>query len=52
MRDTVTDPVCGMTIDPDRAVASEQHDAQIFYFCSEACHRAFLDDPHGYGYPE
>jgi hypothetical protein len=30
MRDTVTDPVCGMTIDRDRAVASEEHGGQVF----------------------
>lgn len=49
---TVTDPVCGMEIDPDEAVASEEHGGQVFYFCSEGCHRAFLADPHRYGHPQ
>ena len=52
MTDTVKDPVCGMDIDPDQAAASEEHDGQVFYFCGEHCHRAFLADPHLYGHPE
>ena len=50
--DTVRDPVCGMEIKPDEAAASEQHDGQVFHFCSEGCHQAFLADPHRYGHPE
>ncbi|HZD21791.1 MAG TPA: YHS domain-containing protein [Acidimicrobiia bacterium] len=45
MTDKVTDPVCGMQIDPDAAVASEEHDGQVFYFCGEHCHQVFLADP-------
>jgi Cu+-exporting ATPase len=52
MTGTVKDPVCGMEIRPDEAVASEEHDGRVFYFCSETCHRAFLADPHIYGHPE
>jgi Cu+-exporting ATPase len=52
MTDTVIDPVCGMEIGPDDAVASEEHDGRVFYFCGEGCHRAFLADPHRYGHPE
>jgi Cu+-exporting ATPase len=52
MTDTVKDPVCGMEIQPNEAAATEQHDGQVFYFCSEGCHRAFLADPHRYGHPE
>lgn len=52
MTDTVTDPVCGMQIDPEKAAANEEHDGQMFYFCSEHCHQAFLADPHRYGHPE
>jgi Cu+-exporting ATPase len=50
MVDTVTDPVCGMQIDPREAAASEEHDGHTFYFCSAACHAAFLADPHRYGH--
>jgi P-type Cu+ transporter len=51
MADTVKDPVCGMEIRPQDAVAQEQHDGRTFYFCSHACHDAFLKDPHRYGHP-
>lgn len=39
------DPVCGMSVDPDHAAASAEHDGQIYYFCAPTCHRAFLADP-------
>ncbi|MBA2725647.1 MAG: YHS domain-containing protein [Actinobacteria bacterium] len=39
------DPVCGMEISPEDAVATEDHDGQTFYFCSHACHEAFVKDP-------
>jgi adenylate cyclase len=41
----VTDPVCGMRIDPDDAVATEEHEGQRYWFCSEACYVAFVTDP-------
>ena len=42
------DPVCGMMIDPDDAVASAEHDGETYYFCSEACHDTFVADPAAY----
>ena len=51
MSETVVDPVCGMVISPESAVAQEEHDGAMFYFCSEGCHRAFLNDPHRFGHP-
>lgn len=51
MAEIVMDPVCGMKISTDSAVAHEDHDGVTFYFCSEGCHRAFLDDPHRFGHP-
>lgn len=47
----VTDPVCGMEIDPTTAAASREHDGTTFYFCSLGCARAFDADPHRYGHP-
>jgi adenylate cyclase len=41
----VTDPVCGMRIDPDDAVASAEHDGTQYWFCSEACRDAFVNAP-------
>lgn len=51
MADTVKDPVCGMEIRPADAEAQEEHDRATFYFCSQACHDAFVKDPHRYGHP-
>ena len=51
MTETVIDPVCGMSIDPQQAVAQEEHGGTVFYFCSDGCHAAFLADPHRYGHP-
>ncbi|MEO5922028.1 MAG: heavy metal translocating P-type ATPase, partial [Pseudolysinimonas sp.] len=47
----VTDPVCGMTIDPATAAATREHDGATFHFCSEGCAAKFDADPHRYGHP-
>jgi YHS domain-containing protein len=44
----VTDPVCGMRIDADDAVATVEHDGITHYFCSQACYDAFVADPAAY----
>lgn len=44
----VIDPVCGMRIDPDDAVATVEYDGETYYFCSEACRDAFVADPAAY----
>ena len=41
----VTDPVCGMTIDPATAAASADHDGRTFSFCSTHCANQFRTDP-------
>ena len=41
----VIDPVCGMRIDPDDAVAEAEHSGNTVYFCSEACRKVFMADP-------
>lgn len=51
MADKVTDPVCGMQIDPANAIASEEYDGRTFYFCSAGCHAAFRKDPARYARP-
>lgn len=45
----VTDPVCGMTVDPAKAAAKTTHNGRPVYFCSEGCHRRFLADPDAFG---
>ena len=44
----VKDPVCGMDIEPQDAVASREHMGQTFYFCSPNCVAQFDADPHRY----
>jgi YHS domain-containing protein len=44
----VTDPVCGMRIATDGAVAAAEHEGKTYHFCSRACHDAFVADPASY----
>ncbi|MBA2646036.1 MAG: heavy metal translocating P-type ATPase [Pyrinomonadaceae bacterium] len=37
----VTDPVCGMTVDPERAAGKSERDGQTYYFCSPMCKEKF-----------
>jgi len=46
----VTDPVCGMRIDPATAATSREHDGTTFSFCSTGCADTFDADPHRYGH--
>ena len=46
----VTDPVCGMKIDPKTAAATREHDGTTFHFCSTGCAKTFDADPHRYGH--
>jgi YHS domain-containing protein len=39
------DPVCGMEVDPQHAVASLTHDGATYYFCSLSCRDRFAADP-------
>jgi Cu+-exporting ATPase len=45
---TVTDPVCGMQIDPSQAAGQSQYEGQTYYFCSLACKRQFDASPQQY----
>jgi Cu+-exporting ATPase len=40
----VTDPVCGMRINPNDAAATLTRDGTTHYFCSTHCHDTFLDE--------
>jgi Cu+-exporting ATPase len=44
----VTDPVCGMQIEPDDAAGTIEHQGTSYYFCSQACRDAFKADPASY----
>lgn len=41
-----TDPVCGMTVDMERAPAKDSYGGQTVYFCSKACQRKY-ETTHG-----
>ncbi len=40
-----TDPVCGMQVAEDRAIARVQHAGNTYYFCSTHCHDRFVAEP-------
>lgn len=42
--EAVTDPVCGMSVDP-AAAASASYAARTYSFCSQGCRTTFLTDP-------
>jgi Cu+-exporting ATPase len=42
---TNIDPVCGMTVDPDRAAGQHEYKGETYYFCSTHCLHKFREDP-------
>lgn len=46
--DLVTDPVCGMTVDPETAAAAVEHAGDAYHFCCEGCADSFESDPASY----
>ena len=44
----VTDPVCGMTVDPATSPHRAEHDGHAFHFCSAGCRSKFIADPRRY----
>ena len=47
----VTDPVCGMTVDPATTEHTAVHDGEHLYFCSSGCKAKFLAHPDQYVHP-
>ncbi|MGZ3275550.1 MAG: heavy metal translocating P-type ATPase [Caulobacteraceae bacterium] len=45
------DPVCGMTVDPDKTAHHAEHGDRAFHFCSSGCRSKFLADPVKYLQP-
>ena len=43
--DKVTDPVCGMKIDPAKAAGSFDYKSITYHFCGKGCLAKFQDDP-------
>jgi YHS domain-containing protein len=44
-RATVTDPVCGMQVDPAAAAAQRDYQGRLYYFCSQHCAERFAAAP-------
>ena len=44
----VTDPVCGMQIDSEKAAGKSEYQGQTYYFCSEDCKKSFDANPKQY----
>src|SRR6266581_9719631 len=41
----MTDPICGMNVEPDHAAGNYVYDNQAYYFCSQHCLAKFKEDP-------
>lgn len=44
----ILDPVCGMTVDPQNARGTVEHQGKTFYFCSPRCVERFQAEPEKY----
>ena len=42
------DPVCGMTVDPEKAAGASVHAGKTYYFCSTSCRDKFEKEPAKY----
>lgn len=42
------DPVCGMDVDEKKAPATLVYKGETYYFCTQACKRAFEKNPQKY----
>ena len=42
------DPVCNMTVEPEKAAAKAEYKGTTYYFCAVGCQKAFLADPEKY----
>ncbi len=41
----MTDPICGMNVEPERAAGSRVYSGKTYYFCSRRCLAKFKEDP-------
>jgi YHS domain-containing protein len=44
----VKDPVCGMTIDENKAAGKSEYQGKTYYFCAPICKTKFDQDPGKY----
>ena len=43
-----TDPICKMTVDPDKAAGKSEYEGRTYYFCSSGCKKRFDANPAQY----
>ncbi len=48
----VTDPVCHMQIEPEKAAGKTEYQGQTYWFCSESCKKKFEAKPAQYAKPK
>src|SRR5574341_1480423 len=41
----MTDPICGMSVEPEQAAGSYTHNGQTYFFCSQHCLAKFKEEP-------
>jgi len=44
----MTDPICGMNVEPERAAGSHSYEGETYYFCSGHCLAKFKQEPARY----
>ncbi len=44
----VSDPVCGMKVDPSKTELHAMHKGEKYYFCNINCKDSFVSDPEKY----
>lgn len=42
------DPVCGMTVEREKAIRLDWDSGQTFYFCAKGCRDEFISNPDGF----
>jgi len=47
-RELVTDPVCGMKIEPETAFSKVEYEGHVVFFCSKHCEEEFKKNPKKY----
>ncbi len=45
IRTMATDPVCGMTVEREKAVAMMEYEGTAYYFCARGCRDEFAQEP-------
>lgn len=46
--DVAKDPVCGMTVDENKAAGKSEYQGRTYYFCAPVCKAKFDSNPANY----